>query len=212
MPLILIGPTGVWVVLPTDAKGVYRVTEDLWEELQSKKGGFKPVQPNPMSTVIRQTQELVDYLTGKGIKIPSIEPVVFFSDPGAHIDSTRPSARIVPIDALQRFVITVWRSPVVFDEEEVQFIISDLVCARDEEPIKSVPETTDIYSMRELPAPKKPAEPSRLATMTRNEPALIRRIARHFPFTRQQWILLAILLVVNIIILVWLVFVLVIIS
>jgi hypothetical protein len=210
MPLILLGPTGVWVVLPLDEKGVYRITEDLWEELQSKKGGFKPVQLNPMATVIGKTQELIDYLTSRGIKVPSIEPVVFFSDPGAHIDSTRPSARIVPVDALQRFIITVWRSPVVFDEEEIQFIVGDLVCKRDEEPVGPVEETTDIYSMRELPPPKKPSEPSRLATMTRNEPEVIRRIARHFPFTRQQWILLAILLVVNIIVLVWLVVVLVI--
>lgn len=212
LPLILLGPTGIWVILPSEAKGVFRINESVWEEMQSKRGGYKRVFPNPMTIVMEKTQELLDYLTSRGIKVPTIEPAVFFSDPGAHIESTKPAARIIPIDALQRFMITVWRSPVVFDEDELQIILDELVCEQDASEDKPVGEITDIYSMRDLPAPKKPAEPSRLSMLTHDEPALIRRIAQRFPFTRQQWILLAILLAVNIVILVWLVVVVVIIT
>jgi len=209
LPLILLGPTGVWVILTNDAKGVFRIHETEWEELQSKRGGYKAVYPNPITIGLEKTQELLDYLSSRGIKVPTIEPAVFFSDPGAHIETSKPAGRIVPVDALQRFIVTVWRSPVVFDEDELQIIINELVCEQDEAEITPVAEITDIYTMRDLPEPKKPAEPSKLALMARDEPALIRRIAQRFPFTRQQWVLLAILLVVNIVILVWLVFVVV---
>ena len=73
-------------------------------------------------------------------------------------------------------------------------------------------EIDDIYSMREPPAPKKPAEPSKLSLMAREEPALVRRIAQRFPFTRRQWIMLGVLLVVNIVILVGIVAVVLIIT
>ncbi|MCC7130010.1 MAG: hypothetical protein B6D39_05565 [Anaerolineae bacterium UTCFX2] len=209
LPLILLGPTGIWVILTADAKGVFRIHEAVWEELQSKRGGYKTVYPNPITVGLEKTQELLDYLTSRGISVPSIEPAVFFSDPGAHIETSKPAVRIIPMDALQRFIITVFRSPVVFDEDEVQLIIDELVCEQEDAEISPVAEITDIYTMRDLPEPKKPAEPSKLALMAREEPALIRRIAQRFPFTRQQWILLAVLLVVNIIILVWLVFVVV---
>lgn len=209
MPLILIGPTGIWVVQTSEAKGVFRINEEVWEELPSKKGGFQEVKPNPMMTVIEKTNQFFNHLSRLGISVPSIESVVFFSDPGAHIDSTRPAARIVPIDALQRFIVTIWRSPVVYDQEDVQRIVSELVGERDEMERKPIEEASDIFSMREPPAPKKPPEPSRLATIARDEPPFIKKIARHFPFSRQQWILLGVLLVVNIVILVWVVVVLV---
>ncbi|MCC6958200.1 MAG: NERD domain-containing protein [Anaerolineales bacterium] len=212
LPLILLGPTGVWVILTDDAKGVFRISETTWEELQSRRGGYKTVYPSPMTVVLEKTQELLDYLLSRGIKVPTIEPAVFFSDPGAHIESTKPAARIIPVDALQRFLITVWRSPVVFDEDEVQIIVNELAPEGDETETGALEEIDDIYSMREPPAPKKPAEPSKLSLMAREEPALIRRIAQRFPFSRRQWIMLGVLLVVNIVILVGIVVVVLIIT
>jgi hypothetical protein len=80
------------------------------------------------------------------------------------------------------------------------------------EPTHAGLEIRDDFSLREKKAPEKPVQkppeaPSRLATLSREEPEIVRRVSRHVPFTRQQWVLLALLLVLTMVILLALVFV-----
>ena len=206
------GPTGIWLILLSDVKGVFRAAEQAWEALDARTGSYKPARPNPIVLARQKTDLFTEKLSKLGIELPVIEPIVFFTDPGAHVDTAHPAARIVLLDAVQRFITSILTSPVALNQEAIQQIIDDYLGDNPQESLDSIKEIRDIYSLREKPAPKKPAEPSRLATISREEPEIIKRLAKIFPFTRQQWILIGILLIVNLIILVWLVVVVVIIT
>jgi hypothetical protein len=212
LPLILIGPTGIWVILPSEAKGVYRASEEVWEELDPRTRGYKPAKNNPMSTATAKASALTDYLNNQGVEPPPIEPVVFFVNPGAHVDTSHPATRIVLIDGLQRFITSVLRNPMTLDGDAIQMISNSLLGEEDLDHPVTANELRDAYSLRELPPPKKPAEPSRLAEISRAEPVIVRRLSKYLPFSGKQWILLGLLLLVNFIILVGVVIIVLIIT
>jgi len=209
LPLILIGPTGIWVILPSEAKGVYRASEEVWEELDPRTRGYKPAKNNPMMTAAAKGGALADYLTNQGVEPPPIEPVVFFADPGAHIDTSHPAVRIVLIE---RFITSVLRNPLTLDGDSIQIISNILLGKEDPERPITENELRDAYTLREAPPPKKPAEPSRLAEISRAEPVIVQRLSKYLPFTGRQWVLLGLLLLVNFIILVGVVIIVLIIT
>lgn len=203
-PLILIGPTGIWVIATSEAKGVYKVIENTWEVLDEKSGAWKAVKPNPMTNVIEKTTSLMGYLALKGYTFPPIEAVVFFSDPGAHAETNRPAARIVLIDALARFIATILAAPIGLESDVIQKLVNEFYQA--DESLTAVGDIRDAYSLKEVPQPKPPREPTRLETISREEPKFVGRLSSSMPFTRRQWFLVGLLIVVNIIILLALVF------
>jgi hypothetical protein len=207
-PVILIGPTGIWPISPSTAKGMYKVYENKWEVLDQASGKYKPLKQNPLAVLLENSHILADRLRTLGIEIPPIEPVVYFSNPGAHVDTNRPAVRIVLADGLSRFITSILKSQVVLVWEDIQMILDDLNCGRESEPLTD--EIKDAFSLQDLPAPKKPREPTQLELMSREEPKIVGRLSTYLPFNRKQWALIGLLIVVNIIILLVLVLVVVI--
>jgi hypothetical protein len=211
-PLLLIGPTGIWAILPSGVTGFFRANESAWERLDEKKQAFRPLKPNLLLELSGWAKALGAGLVSLGIQAPPIEPVLFFSDPGAHVDSNRPATRIVLADGLPRFLTGLFQAVPVLEKEETRQIVMAIAGEEALEPTLAGYEIKDDFSMREKKAPKQPvpqppAAPSRLAALGREEPEIVRRVSRFIPFTRRQWIYLALLLLVTIIILVTLVFV-----
>jgi hypothetical protein len=211
-PILLIGPTGIWAILPTGISGFFRANESAWERLDEKKQAFRPLKPNLVVQLSGWAKALGEALVSLGIQAPPIEPVLFFSDSGAHVDSTQPAVRIVLADGLPRFLSGLFQAVPVLEKEETRQLVIALAGEEALEPSHAGFEINDDFSMRDKKAPKKsvpkpPAAPSRLATLSRQEPEIVRRVSRFIPFTRRQWIYLALLLLVTMIILVTLVFV-----
>lgn len=211
-PLLLIGPTGIWAILPTGFTGLFRANENTWEQLDEKSRAYGASRPNLLLQVGAWAKAIGDSLAGLGMQAPPIEPVLFFSDPGAHVDSTRSTARIVLADGLPRFLAGLFQARPVLENEEIKQIVIALAGEEALEPSHAGLEINDDFSLRgkkepEKPVHKPPAAPSRLATMTSVEPEIVRRVSSHIPFTRRQWILLGLLLLLAMIILIALVFV-----
>ncbi len=164
--MTLAGPTGIWLILLSDAKGVFRAAEESWEALDARTGSYKPAQPNPIALARQKANSLSEKLFNLGVEAPDVDPIVFFTDPGAHVDTAHPAARIVLVDAVQRFVTSVLTTPVALNQESIQQIIDGYLGENSQEPPDAVKEIRDIYSLRDQPAPKKPAEPSRLANLS----------------------------------------------
>ena len=163
-----------------------------------------------MTRTIQQAQVLAEFLDERGLGAPPIEPVVFFSHPGAHAAINHPAARIVPIDALNRFISRILTSPLTLDGEGIQKIIAVLV--REDDTALPSGEIRDAYSLRELPEPKKPREPTRLEMISREEPGVVGKLSKYLPFSRRQWYLLGIMSAVTVVVLLVLVIVVVITS
>ncbi len=212
IPYILVGPAGIWVIFHSNEKGVFHARESSWAGLDGKTGGFRPIRPNPIPSSLRKTAVLKEVLNRQGIQCPQVETVLYFSDPGAHVQTEKPAVRIVLIDGLERFINSIWTAPGLLDANTIEQIVTALLGVTTQELLFPSGEIHDQYSMSELPAPKKPAEPSRITQISSAEPGFIQSLSSKLPFSRRQWTLLAILLVANLIILLLLVIVVVIIT
>jgi len=102
IPLTLIGPGGIYVIYVTHVKGFIEAKGEEWN---IKSGdSTRPAGINLLSRVTRLARALQVYLKRMKIDVPApVEPVLIAADPGAHIESMRPVARVVMSDAINLF-------------------------------------------------------------------------------------------------------------
>ena len=103
VPIILLGPTGIFVIEVTSLKGRYEAKGDAWN--QEAGNGYKPAPINLIQRTTRMARALQAYIERQGVKLPvSIEPVLIAGDPGLLIDSVRPAIKVMMIDGIKAFV------------------------------------------------------------------------------------------------------------
>lgn len=188
IPQILVGPSGVRIIYISDGKGVYRATEETWEELDNRSQDFKAAKPNLVKLAIMLAKAVSEHLQTKGIELDEVEPVLFFSNPGVHVDSSRPAARIVLSDALERFAASLAQIPVVLTPQGVQQVLNVFGRAVSlEEPSGDITEMRDEFSFKEVSE----EDSSRSLADRQGDRS---KIAQKLSFSRNQWILLGALL------------------
>jgi len=119
IPMILLGPGGVTVLYITTVKGFFEAKGDQWNTVVN--GRPQPAQINLLNRVVRFARAVQVYLERQKVDLAApVEAVLISADPGAHIDSMRPIARVVMSDAIKQFgsallqARPVWRSDVVY--------------------------------------------------------------------------------------------------
>jgi hypothetical protein len=216
-PLLLVGPPGIWLIEASPIKGVFRAIDDQWEEMDSQTQKFRLARVNLPARTAAIAQAATVALNSHGILIQSIEPVIFFTQPGAHIEAMRPPCRLVQSDAMVRFAAGLLQSRVVFSPENIQAMIETLqapvseAIAAQGEPDLGVPDQAE--SATEALQPKKEILSSQIsAALNTSEPEIIKRLSRQATFSRRQWLILGALLVVNILVFIAIIFVVLIIT
>ncbi|MCX7756692.1 MAG: NERD domain-containing protein [Anaerolineales bacterium] len=117
LPLVLLGPPGVYLINALHEQGVYLVRDDEWGTLTGET--FVPARINQVKRAMTMAKVLQVYLDRMGYKGFLVEPVVMSPDPKLHIDSTRPAARVVMSDAIDRFALNLLQSRAIFDMNTV---------------------------------------------------------------------------------------------
>jgi hypothetical protein len=118
LPLVLIGTPGVYLINVTHERGVYRARDDEWGTISGEK--FVPARVNQVQRTVKLGRVLQIYLDRAGYKgALIIEPILMSADPGMHIESVRPVARIVMSDALERFAISLNQAKPVFNPGKI---------------------------------------------------------------------------------------------
>lgn len=192
IPLILIGPTGLFVIYASALKGVYQAKNESWSIVSSSRK-YEPARPNLITRTILMTRAVEAYLKKKNLDVPDIQGVLFFSNPGIHVDAQRPAVRIVLMDGVDRLVTSILQGELHYERENAQDIVAALSgSGRFEKP---------------EPAPVEVVEPQPdvKTVETPRDPILAKNlegVSRRFPLTTRQWILLGIMAFVEIIILV----------
>lgn len=103
VPIILLGPTGVYVIHITYLRGRYEARGDAWNVEAGE--GYKPAPVNLIQRTIRMANAVRAFIERQGIKVPvTIEPVLIAGDPGLHIESVRPAIKVMMIDGIKSFV------------------------------------------------------------------------------------------------------------
>ena len=102
LPLVMVGPPGVYLINVAHERGVFMARDDQWGTMIGDR--FVPARINQISrtqTFARVLQLYLDRQNFKGQVV--VEGVLMAADPGMQIESTRPVVRVVMSDALERF-------------------------------------------------------------------------------------------------------------
>ena len=126
IPLILVGPTGVFVMCVTPLIGMFRAKGDQWGTITGN--AFKPERPNLLPRTERMARAIQVFLQRQGYaNLLNVEAVLLCSDPSVHVDSTRPIIRVVMRDALERFAVSITQARVVFSPESVHDVVNRIL-------------------------------------------------------------------------------------
>jgi hypothetical protein len=126
IPLILVGPTGVYVMSVTPLKGMFRAKGDQWGTISGNT--FRPAKPNLLTRTERMARAIHVFLQRQGYSdLNGVEAILLSSDPTANIDSMRPIIRVVMRDALERFAVSVAQGRIVMNPESAYDIVNRLL-------------------------------------------------------------------------------------
>jgi len=135
IPLILLSPQGVRVLVPTPIRGIYRAKLDEWLTFDGGARRFKRVRPNLQGIALTMANQLLRFLKSQGYPLPEIEPVLIFTNPRTHVDTARPSVRIVLADAIDHFASNLQKFPAIMDGEDIGAVLESLASPRAAGPV-----------------------------------------------------------------------------
>ena len=103
IPMILLGPAGIFAINVTHLRGQYEAKGGSWNEQSGE--GYKPASINLIQITSRMARALAVFIERQGVKLPvSIEPVLIAAEPGLHIESVGSAVRVMMIDGIKPFV------------------------------------------------------------------------------------------------------------
>lgn len=126
IPLILVGPPGVYVINPRGESGIFRAREDSWVEMNRRTQKYEIGRQNLLEQTRTYATAVENYLREKGFSVTSVQPLLIFSNPGVHLESSRPIVRILLIDALERYIVTLAQSQSVIPIETNMALVESL--------------------------------------------------------------------------------------
>jgi len=140
VPIILLGPTGIYVIEVSSLKGRYEAKGDTWNVEAGDQ--YKPAPINLIQRTTRMARALQAYIERQGVKIPvTIEPVIIAGDPGLHIESVRPAIKVMMIDGIKAFVSGLANGKPVLRADLVLDYVERILNPRmKQEPIAPMPE------------------------------------------------------------------------
>jgi hypothetical protein len=172
VPVILVGPPGIRVILPTLEHGIFRAKEGQW--LVQSRNGLKPAKENLLLRTQLYVRATRKFLSDQGFQDITINGMLVGLHPGMHVDTLNPAVRVIQSDAIRRFGSQWVQEPAALTPEQIFQIIS--VFRRAGEP------TPDDEEAITREAPSQPREDQFSKSL---EP-----LQKTFNFNTKQWIVL----------------------
>ncbi len=170
IPMILVGPTGIYMLYTTPLTGMYRAKGDSWGTISGN--AFKSAQPNLLVRTVRMARAVQVFIQKQGISsLLNVEGVLLAADPGLHIASVRPIVRVVMRDALERFAISITQARVLLSSDVSRDFVDRLVNPRPEQ--KLAPERPLAVESAPAVPPPPEAELGALPSWSKEFPAIL---------------------------------------
>jgi len=186
IPIILIGPAGLFVFQVTTLIGSYRATEDNWFSLENRRNP-KPVQPNLIVRTALMARAVDVYLVKNGASVPHSQPLLLCANPHMFVESIHAVVRVVMGDTTEFFAAGLKNETGLLTPQGMDQVLSILA--------PSLP--VEVPSVKEKPE----AEPS--LNPTQDQVNLLKAGRRSkFRLSRGQWIALSIIVLLEIVALV----------
>jgi hypothetical protein len=129
VPLILLGPAGIYVMHVTYLRGRYEARANTWNE--EAGDGYKPAKVNLIQQTARLAKAVTAFIERQGVRLPvDVEPVLIAANPGLHIETVRPAIRVIMIDGVKSFVAGLATGRPVLKPETVHEFTERLVNPR----------------------------------------------------------------------------------
>src|SRR5215213_2981163 len=129
VPMILLGPAGIYVIHITHARGRYQAKGTSWNE--ESGNGFKPASVNLIQQTLRMAAAVKAFIERQGVKLPvGIEPVLIAANPGLHVETHKPSVKVLLIDGIKSFVTSLSTGNRVLSAESVHEFTERIVNPR----------------------------------------------------------------------------------
>ena len=157
IPMILLGPAGIFVIHVTYLRGQYQAKGDSWNVQSGNQ--YKPAPINLIQRTARMARALQVFIERQGVKLPvPVEPVLIAADPGLHIESERPAVKVMMIDGIKPFVSALATSRPVLNTPVVNDFVERILNPRPPKKEISQPRTPTPRAAWEQEAPQ-PAQP-----------------------------------------------------
>ena len=125
IPLVLLGPNGISVLNNSITKGMFRAEGDDWEEMDNRLRDFKETKPNLITRTRDMAKVFQQFLQESGYEI-QVDGILIFTDPGTHVNTNHPNVRVILMDAIQRFGVSLLKKPQVMTLEEIRQIVNSI--------------------------------------------------------------------------------------
>jgi hypothetical protein len=103
VPIILLGPTGIYVIHVAYLKGRYEARGEEWNVASGDS--YKAADDNLIQKTLRMSRAVRAFIERQGVQVPvEVEPVLIGGDPGLHIEAVKPAVRVLMIDGVKSFV------------------------------------------------------------------------------------------------------------
>lgn len=122
VPLVLLGPTGVWILYVSAVTGIFQMKGDNWYKLDEKKEHYKPSRPNLVRRTMLMSRAISEYLKKMGYFLDENEAVLFLSHHGVYVDVAEPPVRLLQSDGIEDFASSAREGRMVLDATEIQHI------------------------------------------------------------------------------------------
>jgi hypothetical protein len=157
VPIILVGPTGIYVIHIAQERGRFEVKGDSWNVASGET--FKPAPVNLIQRTMRMANAVKAFIERQGVKVPvPVEPVLIAGDPGLHIESVRPAIKVMMIDGIKSYVSGLATGRPVLSTEMIYELSERLVNPRPpkkETPAAAAPLPADEYEPPYQPEPSR---------------------------------------------------------
>ena len=126
IPLILVGPTGVYVMSVTPKIGMFRARGDQWGT--DSGNSLRPENPNLLTLTEKMARAIQIYLERQGYTdLTNVEAILLCSDPATTVDTMRPIIRVIMRDSLERFAASIIQARIVLSPESAFNIVNRLL-------------------------------------------------------------------------------------
>jgi hypothetical protein len=198
-PHILIGPHGLAVLNMSHAKGFYKVREETWWKMDKTNHRYDPARPNLIKQSQDYAKKLATILDVHGKSHPEVTPILIFANPGVNIETANPAIRVVLMDGVESLIGSFLSSDEILNTNEINFLADSLAIIAN--PDKAIPmgEGEDFFG-RDLFVPEKKAPP-KMPTISIPTEMPLPAVEEKLRFSKKQWVILAVLLLLTIVIL-----------
>jgi hypothetical protein len=122
IPMVLVGPSGVFVLYASAVKGSYRARGDAWLKLDNS-GNMHVSNPNLPTRTRLYSEAVRKFLSQNNMPVTDIEPVLLFSQPEAFVENFKAPIRMVMCDGLESYGGSLRLLNPIFSPEECANIV-----------------------------------------------------------------------------------------